>query len=99
MSTDETLDKKLDELQTSVDLLTRGFGMIAEVLATHSEMLGEVLAAVSADPPESMLNDTLEEIAEAIVQQTVAIKAIGTTLDNLDTGIEAAVRRGTGNQE
>lgn len=97
--TTETSDKKLDEIQTSVDLLTRGFGMMAEVLGTHSEMLKEILTAVSMEPPESTLDEALEKIAEAINEQTVAITAIGKTLDHLDTGIEAAVRRGVEKQE
>ena len=95
----DVIYKKLDELQASVDLLTRGFGMMAEALGTHSEMLGQILEAVSAEPPESTLTETLEEIAEAIERQTEAIKDISATLDNLDTGIEAAVRRGAGTQE
>lgn len=86
--------EKLDSLQTTVDTLARGLILMTETLATHSEMLGQILEACSVEPGESPLTEILEEIAGGIQQQTAALEGIGATLDNIGPGIEAAVVRG-----
>ena len=86
--------KKLDSLQTTVDTLARGLILMTETMATHSEMLGQILDACSVEPGESPLTEILEEIAGAIQQQTAALTGIGATLDTIEPGIEAAVVRG-----
>jgi hypothetical protein len=99
MPSNDAIFERLDAIQTSVDTLARGLTLMTETLGAHSEMLAQILEACSVDPGESPLTETLEQIVDAIQQQTEAITAIGTTLDNIGPGIEAAVRRGTGAQE
>lgn len=94
MPGNDAVFEKLDSLQVTVDTLARGLILMTETLATHSEMLGQILEACSVEPGESPLTEILEEIAAAIQQQTAALAGIGETLDNLGPGIEAAVVRG-----
>jgi hypothetical protein len=86
--------ERLDAIQTSVDTLARGLILMSETLGTHSEMLGQILEACSVEPGESPLTETLEQIVDAIERQTATLAAIGTILDNIGPGIEAAVVRG-----
>ncbi|GEO42167.1 hypothetical protein SAE02_63150 [Skermanella aerolata] len=86
--------EKLVRLETTVETLARGLILMTETLATHSEMLGQILEACSVEAEESPLTEILEEIAGAIQQQTAALIGIGENLDNLGPGIEVAVVRG-----
>lgn len=94
MPSNDAVFEKLDSLQTSVDTLARGLILMTETMATHSEMLGQILEACSIEPEESPLAEILEDICGAIQQQTAALAGIGETLDNIGPGIEAAVVRG-----
>ena len=94
MTTDSQVLQRLDDIQTSIETLTRGLTLLAETMGTHSEMLADILEACSADPGESPLVPLLEQIADSIERQSEALGSVSTSLDNLGPTIEQAVIRG-----
>ena len=94
MSTDAAILNRLDTMTVSIDTLGRGLILMTETLATHSEILGEILEACSAEPGESPLTEALKQIVAAINDQNETLIGIGATLENIGPGIENAVLRG-----
>jgi hypothetical protein len=94
MSTDAAILNRLDTMTASIDTLGRGLILMTETLATHSEILGEILEACSAEPGESPLTEALKQIVAAINDHNETLAGIGRTLENIGPGIEDAVVRG-----
>jgi hypothetical protein len=94
MSADATILNRLDTMTVSIDTLGRGLILMTETLATHSEILGEILEACSAEPRESPLTEALKQIVAAINDQNETLVGISATLENIGSGIEDAVVRG-----
>ena len=95
MMADPDILARLDDLQTSVDAIVRGLSLMNDTLATHSDMLAEILQAATAEPDqESGLADTLERLFSTLNTQTDTLVAIGGMLGQMGPTIEGAVIRG-----
>ena len=95
MMADPDILSRLDDLQLSIDALVRGLSQMNDTLATHSDMLAELLQAAAAEPEEhSGLADTLERIFSTLSTQTDTLVAIGGMLGRMGPTIEGAVIRG-----
>lgn len=94
MADNTAILERLDTMTASIDTLTRGLILMTETLGTHSEILGEILEACSAEPGESPLTEALEQIVASINQQNETLAGIGVALENIGPGIEDAVVRG-----
>jgi ABC-type transporter Mla subunit MlaD len=95
MMADPDILARLDDLQTSVDAIVRGLSLMNDTLATHSDMLAEILQAAAAEPDqESGLADTLERLFSTLNTQTDTLVAIGGMLGQMGSTIEGAVIRG-----
>ena len=91
---DPDILSRLDDLQNSMDALVRGLSMMNDTLATHSDMLAEILQAAATEPEESGLANTLERIFSTLSTQTDTLVAIGGMLGQMGPTIEGAVIRG-----
>jgi hypothetical protein len=94
MSNEDAILNRLGGIETSIDALSRSLILLTETLGTHSEMLGLILEACSADPGESELTGVLERVANAIEGQNDRLTTIARTLEHIGPSIEGAVVRG-----
>lgn len=95
MMADPDILSRLDDLQNSMDALVRGLSMMNDTLATHSDMLAEILQAAATEPEEdSGVAKTLERIFSTLSTQTDTLVAIGGMLGQMGPTIEGAVIRG-----
>ncbi|QQP93216.1 hypothetical protein IGS68_29285 (plasmid) [Skermanella sp. TT6] len=94
MAEDE-IAARFDDLQTSLDALTRGLGAMNETLETHTEMLAALLEAATVEPEkDSPLQKTLEKIFLTLKTQTDVLVQVGGMLDRMGPTVEMAVIRG-----
>lgn len=66
-------------MTVETDALAQGLTTIAETQGAHTGLLEAILAAVTAETPDSPLPDLLERLArgvEALVQETAAQRAV-----------------------
>ena len=87
----DRIEAGITGLRTDFDAVVRGLHQLLGALSTQSEMLTEILAATTAEIPESDLGEKLDRIADALESQDVAFQALDRTMTGLPAEIAQAV--------
>lgn len=85
---------ELRDIRFEIAELKQAAKLIAESVQTQTEMLSQILEAITKNPPKSELTDVLEQILSTLDIQTDSLVGIGKSMDKIGPSVEGAVVRG-----
>ena len=81
--TDAEIDARFERLHLDFRAVVSGLSLMNETLATHSDLLAQILTAATETAPPSDLSQALKRIAEILAGQEAVLERLDERLADL----------------